>query len=156
MLTLPARRVALLALNLLAPLSRSQGQATIDTLAIARLVGKAIGREAKGAVGPYLVDTAAAGSRFSLAAIEASGLRVALVSGARSPVCQFHPTKVDPDSPYLFSLTIDSVTSARAVVSSDVVCDQGPFRGYWARIRYELRTRNGHWRILPGRRATVT
>ena len=149
-------RVTVLILALVAPLARVAAQAEIDTVAIATLVGRAIGREAKGAAGPYMVDTSGTGAQYSVAAIEASGLRVMLVHGASTPVCRFHPAKKDPDSPYLFRLVVDSLTSTRAVVSSEVSCDNGPFRGYWARMRYELRRRHGHWQLLPGRRVMVT
>ena len=147
---------AAVALSLVGALERAQGQAAaIDTLAIAKVVGAAIGREAMYA-GPYILDTTGAGARFSIAAIQASGLQVALSSSASPPVCQFYPTKKNPESPYLFSLVFDTVTSKRTVVWSEMACDQGARGGYWLRIRYVLRWQNGHWRVLPGRQVMVT
>ena len=151
-----ARCLGLVALSLCGALGRAQGQTAIDTLAIAKLVGKAFGREIEEATGFYIVDTTDAGSRFSAAAIKASGLRTELANGASPPVCQFSPTKENPDSPYLFRFVVESATPRRAVVWTEVSCDQGPMQGYWAHIRYVLAFRKRHWRLLPGRRATVT
>ena len=152
---LSPRRSALVALSLFGALGRAPAQATIDTLSIAKIVGRAVGREAKYA-GPYSVDTSGTGSRISLAAIQASGLRVELLSGANPPACKFNPTKKDPASPFLFSLVIESVTTERAVVWSEVRCDPGAVGSHLASVRYILRCRNGHWRLLPGRRVIVT
>ena len=89
-----ARRSALLALSLFGALGPAQAQAPSDTLAIAKIVGRAIGREARYA-GPYIVDTSGTGSLISLAAIQASGLRAELSNAATPPVCNLHPTKKD-------------------------------------------------------------
>ena len=151
-----ARRISLLTLSLCVALARAQGQTAIDTLAIAKLVGRAFGREIAEARGVYIVDTTETESRFSVAAITAAGLRSKLANGASPPVCQWSPTKESPHSPYLFRFVFESVTSKRAVVETEVSCDQGPMQGYWAHIRYVLGFRKGHWRLLPGRRAALT
>jgi hypothetical protein len=151
-----ARRICLLTLSLCVALGRAQGQTAIDTLALAKLVGRAFGREIAEAKGVYIVDTTDTGSRFSVAAVTAAGLRSELANGASPPVCQWSPTKESAYSPYLFRFVLESVTPQRAVVETEVSCDQGPMQGYWAHIRYVLVFRKGHWRLLPGRRAAVT
>lgn len=151
-----ARRFALMALSLCGALGQARGQTAADTLAIASLVGRAFAKEAAEPTGLYIVDTAAAGSRFSLAVIKASSRSTAAANGAGRPVCRFSPTKAEANSPYLFAVVIDSFTRRRALLSVEVACDQGPMRGYSADIRYVAEFRNGRWRLLPGRRATVT
>jgi hypothetical protein len=133
-----------------------RAQVAVDTIAIATTVGRAIGKASRRRGGPFIVDTAATGFRFTVAAIKASRLKAEFLNGANAPICQFYPTKADPESPYLFRLEIDSVTTRQAIVWSEVACHREGRPDYWARERFVVRYRSGHWVVTGPRRVQVT
>ena len=146
---------------------RANAQTAEDTIAIAKAAGRAFGKDFRRAGpaasmrGPFLVDTAAPGSRIAVAAIEASALRAQFSNAPSAPLCHVVATKSDPNVPYLLSVGLGSVTTRRAVVWVEITChrEDGPnIMGptFSSQVHYVAERRNGRWVIRGHGRVLVT
>lgn len=101
---------------------RLSAQMVVDTSAIAHTVVRALRQQPGFPPGPFIVDSAAVGARYLVAAMQRNGLRARAVANARSPSCKESGQRGAPGSPFLAHIRMDSVTAMRAIVLFELRC----------------------------------